>query len=226
MKSLIFTFFLGFTFAQIACAQIDKQSENTYSLPESKKVVFDLPFARKIVIKTWNKNEVLFKTNLKADNEEVAKLHEMQGEESGGTLYITTDYAKNGERNRNFCGCDNDRDRSKWNCMCLEVSHEIYLPANTILKMETINGDIEVRGLEGNINIETINGFIDIAYSAQAKSDIEFSTINGDIYTDFDINKKGNLTKFSKDIKTQLNGGGPELELETINGDIFFRKEN
>jgi hypothetical protein len=209
---------------QIPCAQISQQSDHTYSFPASKKVIFDLPFARKITIKTWDKKEVLFKTSVKADNEEVANLHQMKAKEGNDALRITTDYADTKEKNRNFCGCDNERDRSKWNCMCLEVSHEIFLPANAILQLETINGNIEIRGLESEIHVNTINGFVDIAYRPQAKANIEFSTINGDIYTDFDINKKGNLTKYSKDIKSQLNGGGPELELETINGDIFFRK--
>ncbi|MFN7119663.1 MAG: hypothetical protein ACK4TA_22905 [Saprospiraceae bacterium] len=224
MKSIIFTSLFSFMFIQIACAQITQNTENTYALPESRKVTFDLPFARKINVKTWDKKEVLLKTKLTADNEEVAKLHEMRVIESNGSLLIKTDYADTGEKNRNICGCNDDKNRSRWNCICLEVSHEIFLPANTVLNMETINGDIEVRGLQGDIHLETINGFIDIAYSPQAQADIEFSTINGDIYTDFDINKKGNLTKYSKDIKTQLNGGGPDLELETINGDIFFRK--
>lgn len=224
MKSLLFTFLINILLLPITCAQITQQADHTYALPATKKVIFDLPFARKITVKTWDKQEVLFKTSIKAENEEVAKIHEMTVNEGSDALRIKTDYADTKDKHRNFCGCEENQHKGSWNCLCLEVNYDIYLPVNAVLKMETINGNIEVRGMEGDIHLETINGFIDIAYNIGTKTDINFSTINGEIYTDFDINKKGNLRKFSKDIKTQLNGGGPELALETINGDIYFRK--
>ncbi len=225
MKSLFTIIIFSITFINIACAQISKNSENTYQLPASKKVVLNLPFARNIIIKTWDKKEVSFKTSIKADNEDIAGIHEMKVKESTDELNIETGY-KDQKKNRNFCGCDQDKDnnRGSWNCVCLETSYEIWLPKNTILKMETINGNIEIRGLESDISINSINGFVDIAYNAQTKANLDFSTINGDIFTDFDINKQGNLQKFSKNVKTSLNGGGARLELETINGDIYFRK--
>ena len=112
----------------------------------------------------------------------------MKVKESTDELNIETGY-KDQKKNRNFCGCDQDKDnnRGSWNCVCLETSYEIWLPKNTILKMETINGNIEIRGLESDISINSINGFVDIAYNAQTKANLDFSTINGDIFTDFDI---------------------------------------
>lgn len=222
-----FTFLIcSVAIVHIACAQIKKPSENSYKFPEGQKIVLDLPFARKITVKTWDKSEVLFKTNLTADNDEVAKIHEMKVVEGSEALRITTNYADAKSKNRNFCGCEDDRGNNGWNCLCLEVSHELFVPKNAILDIKTINGDIEIRGLESEMKINTINGFVDVAYRVQAKANVDFSTINGDIYTDFDINKKGNLQRFSQNIKTSLNGGGAALELETINGDIYFRKEN
>ena len=55
MKSLFTIIIFSITFINIACAQISKNSENTYQLPASKKVVLNLPFARNIIIKTWDK---------------------------------------------------------------------------------------------------------------------------------------------------------------------------
>lgn len=226
MKTLFIFLICSITIVNIACAQIKKESEKSYPFPAGKKVVLDVPFAKKITVKTWNKQEVLFKTNLTADDEAVAKLHEMEANESTDALRIKTDYADSKSKNRNFCGCENDRNNNGWNCLCLEVSHELFVPTNTILKIETINGDIEISGLESEMNINTINGFVDVTYGVQAKATIQFSTINGDIYSDFDINKQGNMQKFSKNVKTQLNGGGAPLVLETINGDIFLEKQS
>lgn len=224
MKPILTLLICSITIINIACAQIDTQSVNTYKFPASRKVSLELPFARNIIVKTWDKQQVSFKTMMKADNEDIMDIYEMKVEEATDVLHIETGY-KEQKKYKNFCGCDNDRGRGSWNCVCLEISYEIMLPKNTILSMETINGNIEIRGLESDISINSINGFVDIAYSTQAKADLTFSTINGEIYTDFDISKKGNLTKYSKSIKSSLNGGGAELELETINGDIYFRKQ-
>ncbi|MBK7872741.1 MAG: hypothetical protein IPJ74_19725 [Saprospiraceae bacterium] len=222
MKSFIFTYIFVITTATLF-AQINKNSENTWKLPSSKKVTMDLPFARNIVVKTWDRQEVLLKTAIKADNEEVANIHQMNVTEGADALYIKTDYKKqSGRKYNNFCSCDSDR--SKWNCVCIEINHEIFLPKNAILSMETINGDIEIKDFESQMHIESINGFVDITFSPSAKADLDFSTINGEIYTDFDISKQGKMTRYSKDIRSQLNGGGATLELETINGDIYFRK--
>ena len=99
--------------------------------------------------------------------------------------------------------------------------------------------DKVVQEKTNNYNIIDLeNSFMNVNFDVFANDDIDnfFNDFHFDhnknmccrrdimTYTDFDINKKGNLTKYSKDIKTQLNGGGPDLELETINGDIFFRK--
>ncbi|MDX1943597.1 MAG: hypothetical protein SFU99_23725 [Saprospiraceae bacterium] len=222
MKSFTFIY-IFLMIASTSFAQINKDSESTWKLPSSKKVTMDLPFARNIVVKTWDRQEVLLKTAIKADNEEVASIHQMNVTESADALHIKTDYKKqSGRKYNNFCSCDSER--SNWNCVCIEIKHEIFLPKNAILSMETINGSIEIKGFESQMHIESINGFVDITFSPSAKADLDFSTINGEIYTDFNINNVGKMSKYSKEVRSQLNGGGAELELETINGNIYFRK--
>lgn len=50
-----------------------------------------------------------------------------------------------------------------------------------------------------------------------------FHTIHGEIYSDFELENTLKDEMFPE-IKTAWRGGGEQLELETINGDIFFRK--
>lgn len=59
------------------------------------------------------------------------------------------------------------------------------------------------------------------------KADISLKTINGSMYTDLDLEiteTKDNLCKVGGDIDTKINGGGNEINLETIIGTIYLIK--
>jgi len=49
------------------------------------------------------------------------------------------------------------------------------------------------------------------------------STISGTIYTDLAMNNASKRNG-GNTIDTQYNGGGEDVDLETISGDIFLRK--
>jgi len=111
----------------------------------------------------------------------------------------------------------------------MDLLFEVFLPQKTELTLSTINGDIELQGLTGPLDISTINGEIDLHIPSSHKANIEMSTINGTMYTNLDIDlteEKTNLCKVGGDVKTKLNGGGVSIDLETINGVIFLRKAN
>ena len=79
-------------------------------------------------------------------------------------------------------------------------------------------------------SISNISGAVDIALPASAKSDLNMHSINGEIYTDFDLGKKptkDGLTKagFGNNIKAEINGGGVGINLNTISGNIYVRKQ-
>jgi len=54
---------------------------------------------------------------------------------------------------------------------------------------------------------------------------LKFRSVTGEIYTDFDIELDENSSAYAKKLSTEINGGGAQLlSLETVSGDIFFRK--
>jgi len=110
----------------------------------------------------------------------------------------------------------------------LDLSFEVFLPNSLELEVETINGDIISKGLTGPMELNTINGDIDLYVAQDLKADLNMETINGTMYTNRDIafeSKRGNLCKIGGDVETKLNGGGPEINLSTINGSMFLRKK-
>lgn len=95
------------------------------------------------------------------------------------------------------------------------------------------NGGIQVKFK--NINqqkpssISVVNGEIDLTLPASTKANWKLRSINGEVYTDFDMalpKDKSDLQKIagSNTVEGKTNGGGVEMNVYTINSDIFIRK--
>jgi len=83
----------------------------------------------------------------------------------------------------------------------------------------------------------TLNGNIDVTFPASLKANIKARSDNGDVYSDFDVvteKSPAKSTKTAKDgmyrIKVEdwvigkINGGGPEMLMKNMNGNIYIRK--
>jgi hypothetical protein len=111
------------------------------------------------------------------------------------------------------------------------------------LKLETTNGGIRTTGTSGSVNagttnggievellqaqaspmsLETTNGKIVIRVPATFRANLDASTTNGSIRSDLPVTVSGQINRRS--LRGALNGGGPELELETTNGSIQILK--
>ena len=106
-------------------------------------------------------------------------------------------------------------------------------------KAHTVNGDIEVSYLNMPSefgDFETINGDIEIFAPAKPNAVFSFNTKYGEVYSDFDFDKKlapqmvsnksrgGIKYKISGANRYQLGNGGPSMEFETLNGNVLIRK--
>lgn len=199
--------------------------EKTYALPKGKAVEMDLKFGRHIKVQTWNKQEVLIRTKIKTNLPDFDEIYKVNVRDNASLLSIKTDYEfKEKNRHWNSCtDCDEGEPDPKY-CTCLRLEYEIMLPADAKLTLETISGNIELLGLTGEVKAKSISGFVDMTAKPSSKNDLSFKSVTGEIYSDFDIKLDKNSTAWSKNLHTSLNGGGPAVQLETISGDIFFRK--
>lgn len=101
--------------------------------------------------------------------------------------------------------------------------------------LNVTNGDIEIDfgtvNQNAPIDIYAINGIIDITLPANTPANIALSTINGEIFTNFDIDfeqkEKNGLSYIGggQKIKGKINGGGVDIKLKTINDNIYLRKK-
>jgi len=82
-----------------------------------------------------------------------------------------------------------------------KVTYDITVPAGTELdSVETVNGDVSIKGVSGTVVAESVNGDLEINDLA---SDVECSTVNGSIEAAF----------------AKLEGG-QNVKAETVNGRV------
>jgi len=86
------------------------------------------------------------------------------------------------------------------------------------LEASTVNGRIEADlvDLGGKTSLESTNGGITLRLPASARANLSASTTNGGVNCDFDVAG----TKKRNRIEGTLNGGGPEVEIDTVNGSV------
>lgn len=102
----------------------------------------------------------------------------------------------------------------------------------------TVNGKIEttlVRATPGKpMSFTTLNGPIDVTLPADIKATLKMKADNGDIFTDFDITVRDERTnvqtgrgRWRSQTMTvgAINGGGPEIHIQSTNGKIYVRKK-
>lgn len=90
------------------------------------------------------------------------------------------------------------------------------------------------------MSFSSLNGTIDVTFPADLKANVSFSTDNGEVLSDFDVQmqatapkqivedgrSKGGkyIVKIDKTVSGKINGGGPEIQFKNFNGNIYIRK--
>jgi len=107
----------------------------------------------------------------------------------------------------------------------------------------TMNGDITVGfakvAADKPMSFSTMNGDIDITFPADVKATVRLKSEMGEVYSDFEMSLKQDVAKkevsrreggkyqisFDRSVVGAINGGGPEIQFSTFNGDIYIRKK-
>jgi hypothetical protein len=127
----------------------------------------------------------------------------------------------------------------------LEVQHQ-----NGSIRLVNVAGSVVANSQNGNVVVTmsrltgdkamaftSFNGNVDLTMPATTKANLKMQSGNGDIFTDFDVQTRpgtppqtsrrsdGRIRiEVNQAIYGAINGGGPEFELRTFNGNIYVRK--
>ena len=120
------------------------------------------------------------------------------------------------------------------------------------ISLSNISGEVVAHSIDGELLIifkemtkeepmafSTIDGDIDVTFPADTKATISAKNVDGDIYTDFDMDithvkevdvdrnrgwKNGLTGMFGNTITGGINGGGADILISTVDGNIYIRK--
>jgi hypothetical protein len=114
--------------------------------------------------------------------------------------------------------------------------------AGTVIA-NTTNGSVTARmtslAAKRPMAFTSLNGNVDVTLPASARASLRMRSDMGDVLSDFDVqlrpgppatvtdNRRGGgrfQIEVNKSIHGTINGGGPEIEMRTFNGNIFLRK--
>jgi predicted membrane protein len=190
-----------------------KMIEKTFNYSDKKDVNLKLQIADSIRINTWNKNEVSVKASVSIADNRYNDEYIVEFDESKDA--ITVNAKIESKRSNNW--------KEDSNCCKTDIYWDVYVPEKAPINVETINGNIVITGKTAEVKANSISGFIDLLIPSDLKADFKISTITGTVYSN--ILEKESITskKGSADISSRYKGGGTEVYLKTISGDIFLR---
>ena len=173
-----------------------------------------IQIADSINIQTWSKNEVYVKASVNINDNKDNEAYVTSFDESGNSVNVKANIKENYFKGKKNC-CNEEK-----------IFWQVFIPEKTRFSVETINADITITGKTTEMNVKSISGYIDLAVPSAKQADLDFSTISGRMYSNHELALNKMRSGIPLKITEKLNNGGVPIRLETISGDIFFRKSN
>jgi lia operon protein LiaG len=99
------------------------------------------------------------------------------------------------------------------------------------LVISTISGSVNVVFTELSkdkpISIASVSGAVDVTVPAKTGFNLEMGVVSGNMYSDFDFpaSSNGDMQRVGGgNLRVKINGGGPDLKLQSVSGNIYLRK--
>ncbi|MCB0371462.1 MAG: hypothetical protein KDD31_00470 [Muricauda sp.] len=210
-----------------------------------------------ITVKTHSSNELLIKSGPEIKTPDRAKGLKLVGAggtdntnvgfsvvQDGNTL-IVYNLRKNKGAEIYLPKSQNIAIKSTWNGD-IEVdgfSGEIEADAqlNGSVKITDVNGPVTANSLNGSlevvfgtvtqdspISLYSTNGAVDVSLPSNTPANLSLSTLNGNVYTDFDVkaeDRDGLKSLLGRNVKATINGGGVKISMKSTNGNMYLRKK-
>jgi hypothetical protein len=210
---LVTAIILGSSLLAFSQKVIDKRIE-----VDGQKTEMKLSFADNITIEAWTNNYIQLQASANIDDNQYNDFYALNVNEGSSKIEIEEvvdfDAIKKKKGKKNLCNFNT------------EINYTLKIPQNLNFDINTISGEIELVGCEGEMTVKSISGFIDYSIPAKLKANIDLSTVTGDVYSnvDFDNKQSDKISWVGTNRELKLNGGDKEVKLKTVSGDIYLRK--
>jgi hypothetical protein len=173
-----------------------------------------IQIADSIELHTWNKNEVYVKASVNINDNKDNEAYITSFDDIGNEVVVRANFSEKYFKGKNDC------------CNKTDIYWQVFIPEKARFSIETINANVTITGNTGEMKVKSISGYIDLSVPEKREADLDFSTITGQMYSNHELNLKTKHNGIPSRITEKLNNGGKPVKLETISGDIFFRKSN
>lgn len=216
-----------------ACAQ--KIIEKQLLFSSNQAVNLNFKYADTIQVYYWDKAEVSVRIEAVINQGKLNDLLVVETLFNDKEISVTTDFDKALFIQSREEDCPGPRTHLSYTgngqkyYACGIINYQVYLPRQAKLKIETVTGNIIMRGAETTVFAKAAIGFVDLSWLETQGANLAIKTIRGEVYTDLDIDFK---TKVKRDpytgytLEGTVNGGGPEVYLESTLSNLFIRKQN
>jgi hypothetical protein len=210
-----------------------KKVEKVLPFKDGQTVNLELKFADSIVVRYWDKPEVLVKMSITINGGRLNDALLIKPDQTAKEVKLSTDFDQEllKQSRRSDCpesksGYWSDKDGNE-RYLCKEIHYYVFLPRNAKLKLETIDGNIDIEGATTTVQAKTISGYVDMNWLGSKGASVAMKTITGEVYSDLDIdfkNKKDKHPIVGYLLEGEFKGGGPELRLESISNNVYLRQ--
>jgi DUF4097 and DUF4098 domain-containing protein YvlB len=187
MKFKLFVFAVALLVSGNLLASVTEEETFTYELEDGGR--FSIANVNgSINVTGGSGNQVEIIATKKADNQEDLDSIEINISQSNSEIRVKTELGKT----------------DKWysrSSSSGQVTYEVIVPERTVLdSVDTVNGDVTISGVSGDVEAESVNGSLSLSDLA---GDANLSTVNGSVEASF----------------ARL-GGGQKVKAETVNGRV------
>lgn len=219
-------------------AYAQKVLEQKATLSAGQRLNMELKHATAIKIRPTSGTEMVLRATVTINGGQLNEAITLTSSKATDGVTITSNLDEKLVQTSQVANCPDGGGTTRWGGnwrngqstgggICLKMEVEVAVPAGVAVRVNTISGNIEVTDLTSPLEAKSISGFVDVNWPAQQSADIAFKTITGEVYTDQNIafvNRKDNPIVGYQVRGTLGNSGGPAVRLESVSGDVYFRK--
>lgn len=120
------------------------------------------------------------------------------------------------------------------------MKNEIEFKGCQDITLKNVTGPLVISTISGAVNvvfaaitadkpisIASVSGEVDVTMPAKAGFNLEMGTVSGNMYSDFDFpaSKEGDMQRVGgSTIRAKVNGGGIDVRLHSVSGNVYLRK--
>ena len=183
-----------------------------------KNAEMKFDFADDIHIEAWNKNTIELEVSVNLEDNKYNDYYSLNIDEEGDRIQLVEKV--------DFESIKKELGVKKLCNFETTINYKLKVPTDLAFDLKTISGEIELIGVQGEMNINSVSGFIDYSIPLSHKVHIDLSTVTGDVYSNVKFNNTApkEFSWVGTKRELSLNEGTVPVEFKTVSGDIFLRK--